>query len=292
MTDSGGNRTFAILGAGIMGRALARLFAHGGWQVSLIDPNPEALAHNPDHPHIRHCTRLGNATEAAAIIEAVPENLEIKKQVIAGLEHVLPPETPILSNTSGLTLAALTADMAHPGRFLITHFFNPADVIPAVEILPHETTPDTLTRQVCDWLTELGKFPALLTKEVPGFVANRIQHAIMREALSLIEQGVVDAAGLDDIIRWSIGIRLALSGPMKQRDLNGLDTHLAIADYLYPDLAAQDSPSKLLRDKVEQGDLGRKSGRGFYDWTNGDNTAPTDAQLARIIALSREPGEQ
>ncbi|MGJ8546197.1 MAG: 3-hydroxyacyl-CoA dehydrogenase NAD-binding domain-containing protein [Sulfitobacter sp.] len=281
-------RQIAVIGAGIMGRGLARMFADGGWDVLLVDPIPGALDAAPERENITQSADLAAVAHCDLLIEAVPENIEIKRKVFADLEAHLGAEVPMLSNTSGLTLGELTRDMARPERFLIAHFFNPADVIPAVEVLPHAGVPEAMTEEVCDILRALGKRPVVLRKETPGFVANRIQHAIMRECLSLMEDGVADAPALDEIIRWSIGARMALNGPMLQRDMNGLDTHLAIATYLYPDLAADTVPSPLLAQKVAAGDVGRKAGRGFYEWGDGGQTAPSNALLARLIELSRE----
>ena len=138
-------------------------------------------------------------------------------------------------------------------------------------------TSDAATRSVASFLRSVGKRPVVVEKDVPGFIANRIQHAMAREAMSLVEKGVATPEAVDEVVRWSIGIRLALVGPLKQRDFNGLDTHLDIASYLYKELENSREPLAVLRDKVDSGDLGLKSGRGFYDWSIVDpNTVRRD----------------
>ena len=171
------------------------------------------------------------------------------------------------------------------------HFFNPADLIPAVEVIPGCLTSTDCVDQAVDWLRHLGKRPAVLKQSVPGFVVNRIQHALTRECMALLEQGVVDAEALDDIVRYSIGIRLAINGPLRQRDLNGLDTHLNISRYLYRDLENRTTPSPLLEELVTQGRLGRKSGQGFYEWPEGSGEI-SDRQerdlLERLLSLMED----
>ena len=285
----------AVIGAGIMGTRIARHFQTAGWQVALVDPSAEA----------RDAARavLGDAACMAAqvgdlgpdwdatrlVIEAVPELLDLKRQVLADLEARFAPQTILASNTSGLASADLTRNLRHPDRFVIAHFFNPADLVPAVELVPGPATRAEVMRDTADLLARSGKMPAVLKADVPGFIANRLQHALMRECFHLIDQGVADAETIDLVTRWSVGVRLALTGPMLQRDLNGLDTHLRIAEYLYPDLDARQTPPDLLARKVAAGELGRKSGRGFYDWDAARHAqaAATERMLPEVIRLAR-----
>lgn len=291
-----------IIGAGVMGSRLTRHFLSAGFNVALVDPVTETLT---KAAHFLSCCgsgaerltlteKLANLgpdwSNPAVTIEAVPEQLTLKRAVIAELEAFLAPDSLIASNTSGLTTAALTKDMRHPERFVIAHFFNPADLIPVVELIANEAMPPDRLETLAELLRVSGKIPAVLKKEVPGFVANRIQHAMMRECFHLLAEGVADAATIDDIIRYSIGVRMALAGPFEQRDLNGLDTHLAISNYLYADLASDTEAPALLRTKVEAGELGRKAGRGFYIWdaARSEGAAKTEAALADLIGRCRE----
>ncbi|WP_199489468.1 3-hydroxyacyl-CoA dehydrogenase NAD-binding domain-containing protein [Pseudotabrizicola alkalilacus] len=286
-----------ILGAGVMGLGLARHFLRAEFVVAVIDPSPKSLENarvllapavlsGPTPLLVTAFADLpDNWRDCPLVIEAVPERLDIKRAALAAVESFFRPDTLIASNTSGLTTTELTESMAHPERLAIAHFFNPADVIPVVELVASASMPAARLDDLATLLRRSGKLPAILHREVPGFVANRIQHAMMRECFHLLQEGVADAATIDDILRWSIGVRMAAFGPFLQRDLNGLDTHLAIADYLYPGLSSTTSPAPTLRAKVAAGDLGRKTGRGFYDWdaTREQRVRTAEAALAGLI---------
>ncbi|MGJ7462795.1 3-hydroxyacyl-CoA dehydrogenase NAD-binding domain-containing protein [Halomonas sp. MA07-2] len=285
-----------VVGAGTMGSNLARLMITRGLPVTVLDIDPDRLARcrkalETAASHggaVRFVSEWEQVDDFGAVVESVTENLDLKCRVLSEVETHARDGTLIMTNTSGLSINVLADSLVHPERFVGAHFFNPADVIPAVEVVPGRFTNAETVERVCQWLRRLGKRPAVLKQEVPGFVANRIQHALMRECLALLEQGVVDAEALDDIVRYSIGIRLALNGPLRQRDLNGLDTHLNIARYLYPDLENSTRPSPVLESLVAEGRLGRKSGRGFYEWPQGDAEAYDRQErelLERLLSL-------
>ena len=288
-----------VIGAGIMGTRICRHFLRAGHAVALVEPCPEAVEQAQESlrrdgfdPAVaeRLDALAADWRGADLVIEAVPEKLDLKRAVIAGLEAYFGPETLIASNTSGLRTADLTLGMQHPERFLIAHFFNPADLVPAVELIPGPATLPGVMDRVAALLEASGKKPARLKSDIPGFIANRLQHAMLRECFHLIDSGVADAETIDLVTRYSLGVRLALIGPLLQRDLNGLDTHLNIAAYLYPDLDARQTPPEGLAAKVRDGDLGRKSGRGFYVW-DGDMRARMDTLerlLPEVIALSTQ----
>lgn len=267
-----------IVGAGTMGVTLAKLMLAHRLPVRMIDNQATALEACrreiertfSDDPttagKLDVQTHWSQEGKGSIVIESVTENLAIKRVVIAEAEAHCEAATLIVTNTSGLSIDAIGQDMRHPERLAGAHFFNPADLIPAVEVIPGAATTQATIHRTCAFLSLLGKRPAVLKQSVPGFVANRIQHAIMRECLSLLEKGVVDVEALDEIVQFSIGVRLALNGPLLQRDLNGLDTHLNIARYLYEDLEDTHTPSRLLEEYVAKGRLGAKAGRGFYPW--------------------------
>ena len=286
-----------ILGAGVMGTRLARHFARAGYSVAVIDPSAPSRAKSEEAlaqvtgpgPQLFFAGAVSDLPESwqacDLVIEAVPEVLEIKQAALAALEAWLPTTTLIASNTSGLTTSSLCEKIRHPERLAIAHFFNPADVIPVVELVASPTMAAPRLQELADLLAASGKIPAILHREVPGFVANRIQHAMMREAFHLVEEGVADPETIDQIVRWTIGVRLAFFGPFEQRDLNGLDTHLSIASYLYPFLSAATEPFQQLRDKVAAGACGRKSGEGFYRWDEDRlaRQARSEEALTRLI---------
>lgn len=284
-----------VIGAGTMGSNLARLLLRNEMAVTVLDINSDVLAqcrqtvHSEFNIHqARFVSDWAEVGECDVVVESVTEDLALKQRVLKEAEYYVGDATLILTNTSGLPIDELAEVLVRPERFLGAHFFNPADLIPAVEVIPGSLTSASCVEQTIDLLRQLGKRPAVLKQSVPGFVANRIQHALMRECLALLEQGVVGAEALDDIVRYSIGIRLAINGPLCQRDLNGLDTHLNISRYLYRDLDNRTTPSPLLEELVAQGHLGRKSGRGFHEWPDG-NRETCDRQeralLERLLAL-------
>ncbi len=287
----------AVVGAGIMGKRICRHFLGAGHPVALIDPSADALDDaRTFFASTGHTPVLAHAADdldddwrsAALVIEAVPEVLDLKRRVIADLERFFAPTTVIASNSSGLRTAQLVEGVQRPERFLIAHFFNPADVIPAVEIVPASQTRPEAVDLVADVLKRSGKKAAILRADVPGFIANRLQHALMRECFHLLETGVADAETIDLVTRYSLGVRLAAIGPFLQRDCNGLDTHLNVARYLYSDLDARHSVPDILERKVKAGELGRKTGQGFYAWDAAKRAEMDriDAVLPQIIAIS------
>ncbi|CAB3648183.1 3-hydroxybutyryl-CoA dehydrogenase [Achromobacter mucicolens] len=277
-------RNLAVIGAGAMGSGIAALFASKGLNVVLIDPVDGALdralktierqlnVYAPGEvQQVIQRIRMEQGLEAAAasdlVIEAVPENLDLKRGIFAKLDALCPPHTLFATNTSGLSINAIASAVQRRDRFVGAHFFTPADVIPLVEVVRNDDTSEDTVAKVMATLRFGGKRPVLVRQDIPGFIANRIQHALAREAISLLEKGVASAEDIDEVVKWSLGIRLALSGPLEQRDMNGIDVHYAIASYLYKDLENRTEPSDLLKSKVDSGHLGAKSGQGFYTWS-------------------------
>ena len=236
---------------------------------------------------------LEAARDATLIIEAAPENLSLKQAIFGQLEAHCTPTAVIATNTSGISINQLAAGLQHPERFIGTHFFTPADLIPLVEVIPCEETLPEHAEMIMGVLRAAGKLPVLVRQDIPGFIANRLQHALAREAMSLLERGVASAEDIDTVTRWSLGIRLAVTGPLEQRDINGLDVHHAIASYLYPELENRQTPSAALSERVAQGQYGVKSGQGFYEWRTAEQQARLqhkDTVLRELVSLLRGPG--
>ncbi|GAB1577366.1 3-hydroxyacyl-CoA dehydrogenase family protein [Bordetella petrii] len=276
-------QSLAVIGAGAMGSGIAALFAAKGLDVVLIDPVAGALeraagvidrqlgVYAPDavaetRRRIRMETGLEAACSCDLVIEAVPEKLQLKRDIFARLDTLCQPGAIFATNTSGLSINAIAEAVTRRDRFVGTHFFTPADVIPLVEVVRNDDTSAATVERVMTALRGVGKRPVLVKRDIPGFIANRIQHALAREAISLLEKGIASAEDIDEVVKWSLGIRLALSGPLEQRDMNGIDVHHAIATYLYADLENRTTPSPLLAEKVASGQIGAKSGQGFYAW--------------------------
>lgn len=277
------DKQVAIVGSGHMGTAIAAGLLHQNVSILLIDSERRALERAEDKltasvdremaNRLAVTSDLSRAANAWLVFEAVPENLRLKQAVFEELEAHVSEDCLLASNTSGLPIGTIAQVLSFKHRLVGTHFFTPADVIPLVEVVKGPETSDMAIQSVARFLRSVGKRPVIVEKDVPGFIANRIQHAMAREALSLVNEGVATPEAVDEVVRWSLGIRLALMGPLKQRDFNGLDTHLDIASYLYKDLENSREPLAVLRDKVDSGDLGLKSGRGFYDWSTVDPDA-------------------
>lgn len=279
-----------VVGSGSMGNGIAQTFAQAGHQVFLNDLNMDILAAAYKNiglqlnlmaknrlidekaasaalRNIRLSDKLADCAEEADLaVEAIPEKLEMKENLFRQLEAVCPPKTIFATNTSGISINTLAQGVKRKDRLIGTHFFMPAHLIPLVEVVCGKETSADTADTVMRILAAAGKKPVKVAVDLPGFIANRLQHALAREAMSLVEKGVATPEGVDEVVKSSLAIRLLFTGPIEQRDFNGLDTHLSIASYLYKDLENTHVPLKLLTDKVAAGKLGLKTGEGFYDW--------------------------
>jgi 3-hydroxybutyryl-CoA dehydrogenase len=203
---------------------------------------------------------------AAFVIEAIPEMLELKRSAYAQLEAIIADDAIIASNTSGFMPDLLAADMQHPERFVIAHFWNPPHFLPLVEVVPGTSTKRATVDLTMDLLAKIDAQPVLLEKAIPGFIGNRIQFAVLREALNIVRLGAADAATVDAVMRASLGRRYNMTGPFESADLGGLNTLLTIGTHLMPQLAKDEDVLELLRSHAERGDIGVRAGQGFYQW--------------------------
>ena len=282
----------AVIGAGLMGHGIGQIFAVNGHEVTLVDLNEEILEsatvgirNNLDlmasHDFITPedidaaLTRVSTTTStekgvdgADFVVEAVVENLEVKQNLFKTLDNLCPTSTIIASNTSVMSITEIASKSVQKQRIVGTHFWNPPHLIPLVEVVPGDETASTSVDATYDLLLSVGKHPVKVKKDVPGFVANRLQHALWREAISIVEHGIADAATVDECIKFGFGLRLPALGPMENSDMVGNDLVLAIHDYLLKHLESSPDPSPLLREKMEKGELGFKSGQGFQSWSD------------------------
>ena len=283
----------SVIGAGMAGHSIAQVFASAGLQVALTDSDSEVLgtAIQRIQANLEVCLKHGsvdegtaatvparitlasNLTDAASqadfIVEAVFEDLDVKHEVLRHLEEHCPPRAVITSTTSGFRVRDLAAALSHPERFLITHFWDPPHIIPVVEVVPGDHTSAEALETTIELLEAVGKYPALVKKDVAGFVGNRLQHALRREAIAMVAQGIASPEDVDLITRLSFGLRLPIVGLLETIDIGGLDLTLAIHTYLLAELDRSTEPQQLIRDKVARGELGAKAGKGFYDWPPG-----------------------
>ncbi|MBW2366578.1 MAG: 3-hydroxyacyl-CoA dehydrogenase family protein [Deltaproteobacteria bacterium] len=281
----------AVIGAGLMGHGIAQVFAANGHQVGLFDLAEDLLsraianiesnllamsergvfpAENIDTvlKRIKPSTILEEAVESAGlVVEAVVENLPIKQNLFKDLDTVCPASTILATNTSVISITEIACMAKNRARILGTHFWNPPYLIPLVEVIRGQETDPEVVNKAVDLLTAVGKHPVRVKKDVPGFVANRLQHALWREAISIVEGGIADAATVDECVKYGFGLRLPVLGPLENADLVGTDLTLSIHDYLLGHLENKPAPSSFLKDLVSNGDLGFKTGRGFQVWT-------------------------
>lgn len=303
----------SVVGAGEMGLGIAQFFAQNKKKVKLIDLNKETAesAKNNILANLEHLENLNlleessyeiikrisvsvtleDAKTSEIIFEAIPERLEMKTSLFLSLEKICNKDTIFATNTSGISINSIAASLSHPERFLGTHFFMPAAIIPLVEVVKGDKTNELVAKDMVKLLNSYGKKAVLIHKDIPGFIANRIQHAMAREAISLLENEVASAEDIDTVVKWSLGVRMVHTGPIEQRDFNGIDIHTDIASYLYKELENRTTPSPILLDKVEKGELGLKTNKGFYEWdeeTKQEKLQKKNDALLKIINYLKE----
>jgi 3-hydroxybutyryl-CoA dehydrogenase len=280
-----------IVGAGLMGHGMAQIFAVHGHKVWLVDVNEDLLNSAKDRiranlknmhqqgvefgpieeiiKNVYPTPDLGTACEGSAFIfEAVFEDLELKQQLFADLDSLCPSNIILCSNTSVISITEIAEKAVHRERIVGTHFWNPPYLIPLVEVVRAEESADWCISKTYDLLMRVGKHPVHVHKDVPGFVGNRLQHALWREAFAIIDEGICDPATVDEVIRNGFGLRLPILGPVETADMVGLDLTLAIHNYILKYINADPTPSTTLQSKVETGELGFKSGSGFLEWSD------------------------
>jgi 3-hydroxybutyryl-CoA dehydrogenase len=290
-----------VVGAGLMGHGIAQVFALAGHEVAITD----LVAQNLDTAksrisanlrdlgedesavaRVRTCTDLAEAVrDADYVVEAISENLALKQKLFAEVERHVRADTILASNTSVIPITSIMQGLSKRERALGTHWWNPPFLVPLVEVIETQwTSPQTMM-----WTMELhqaaGKKPAHVKKDVPGFIGNRLQHALWREAISLVEHGICDAETVDNVIKASFGRRLAVLGPLENADLVGTDLTLAIHDTVLPAIENRPGPSPYLQDLVADGKLGFKSGEGFRKWSAEQQTALRTKVMKHLKAM-------
>lgn len=205
--------------------------------------------------------------EATFIIEAVPENLELKQELYENLDKQCSKNIILASNTSGLSPTLISKRMAYPERMVVTHFWNPGHLIPLVEIVRGEKTDDSTVTRALNLLKKMNKKPIVVKKDILGSIGNRLQYALFREAQYILDQGVATIEDIDAAVRYSIGRRLPVTGPFASADMGGLDVFDSISTYLFPDLCKEQTSLQTMRKLVAEGKYGQKTGSGFYNWS-------------------------
>ena len=288
-----------VVGGGLMGHGIAYLLAAAGHQVGVFEPAADIRASLPqrlqsivallgDDPallrRIETFAELAPAMRGASFVfEAAPEKLPLKQRIFAELESAVAPDAILASNSSAIPSTEIGRELEHRQRVVGTHFWNPPHLVPLVEVIQNEKTSRDVIERTMALLRGAGKTPVHVRRDVPGFVGNRLQHAMKREAIALVAAGVCDAETIDTVVKEGFGARTAVLGPMEQSDLVGLNLTLDIAEVLYADLDRTPGPHPYLRDKVEAGKLGMKTGEGMRPWTPQTAAAVRD-RLSRFLA--------
>jgi len=272
-----------VLGAGLMGHGIAQVFALAGHEVRIYDPSPAALetvrariaANLRDldedegaAQRVAPASTIAEAvTDADFVVEAALENLAVKQALFAEVERHAPAHAILASNTSVIPITQIMQGIADGARTVGTHWWNPPFLVPLVEVIGNDRTSQETIDATMALHEAIGKTPVHVKKDVPGFVGNRLQHALWREAISLVEHGICDARTVDTVIKASFGRRLAVLGPLENADLVGTDLTLAIHNTVLPSIESRPGPSPYLEGLVASGKLGMKSGEGFRTWT-------------------------
>lgn len=283
--------TAAVVGAGTMGPGIAATLALGGVRARILDLTQERAATGLEKARAQLRLLLENElvtperarwaletleagtdferTVAAAdlIVESVPEQMNLKQELFARLDGIARPTAVLATNTSGLSITAIASKCQRPERALTTHFWNPPHLMPLVEVVKGDRTSDEVAEAVVKLLTACGKSPVLVHKDRPGQLGNRLHHALLREAVNIVAEGIATAEDVDRALKTGFGLRLPVYGVFEHADLVGLDLTYTVLDYTARDLYSQPQAPPLLKELLEKGDLGVKSGKGFYDWS-------------------------
>ena len=292
------NQQIAVIGAGLMGHGIALTLARAGQYVAISDPDAKTLGSAPqrisaslkvlgaDDAEIARTLKKielmssvsAAVSKAAFVFEAAPEKVDLKRRIFAEIEAHAPEGAVLASNTSVIQITKIMSGLNNRERALGTHWWNPPHMIPLVEVIKTEWTDAGVADRMMELLADAGKTPVMVEKDVPGFIGNRLQHALWREAISLVERGICDAEAVDTVVKSCFGRRLAVLGPLENADLVGTDLTLDIHENVLFDLESRQGPSPYLEQLVKDGKLGMKSGEGFRKWTQEE----ADAVRARV----------
>ena len=306
-------RRIAVIGAGLMGHGIAQGFAAHGYEVWLTDRTDEqlhlavrnigdnlamleqvGLVTRPEADaalaNLRTTADLRQAVaDADVVVEAVYEDLALKQGIFRDLDRYCPAHAILASNTSTFMPSLLAEVTGRPDRVLVAHYFNPPHLVPLVEVVPARETSEETIETTLALLSGIGKHPVLVRREAPGFVGNRLQAALMREAVAIVEQGIASPREVDEIVRYGYGRRLAAAGPFEVFDAAGWDVGAAVAAQLFPEIASSPDVPPLIRERVARGELGVKTGRGFYEWPP-EAAAALKARIgSALIEMARWP---
>lgn len=283
MLDSPSRSNALVIGGGTMGADVAMVLARAGCKTMVMESGEARRNLLPDYfargmSELGYANRLGRLSTCESldaviwgkvdlVLECIPERLDIKQVLFAELERRARPDTLLTSNSSSFPITAIAANLASASRMLGLHFFMPAHLVPLVEVILGKASNPAHAERLATFMRGCGMVPVIVKKDLPGFLANRLQHALAREAFAMIDDGVATSEDVDNAVRFGFGFRFLAAGPVLQRDHAGLEVHTAAAATMYPTLSNATIPATVLRDKVRAGKLGMKTGEGFFRWT-------------------------
>lgn len=283
MLESPSRAAAIVVGGGTMGADVALVLARAGCHVTVLESASARREKLPayftrgmgDLGYPQHIDKLSTCAslddlawkEIDLVIECIPERLDIKQALFMELVRRARPDALLTSNSSSFPITAIAGDLPTASRMLGLHFFMPAHLVPLVEVILGAKSDASHAETLSNFMRACGMVPVLVKKDLPGFLANRLQHALAREAFAMIDEGVATAEDVDKAVRFGFGFRFLAAGPVLQRDHAGVEIHTAAAATMYPSLSAATIPAKVLRDKVAAGKLGMKTGEGFFQWT-------------------------
>lgn len=290
-----------IIGGGIMGGDIAIVFAASGWKVHVMSPSEKTRNALPARiaaglkklgasPGNADSVKTHNTLDDIPwqtidlVVEAATEDLALKQKLFAQLETLAKPGIPLATNTSNFPIGDVGKGLKTRARVAGLHFFMPAHLVPLVEIISAESTDPTVAAKLEKLMNDLGKAPIRVNRDVPGFVGNRLQHALMREALWLMHDGVTDAEGIDTAVRYGFGFRFIACGPILQKEMSGWDTNYAVGTALYPHLHDEKMPPPFIKQMAEQGHVGMKAKRGIWQWSD-ESITREKARIEKALQL-------
>ena len=303
-------RHMVIAGAGLMGASMAQIFAKYGYTVTLYDIFEAGIEKGKELIRINQAASIeaGDLTaeesaeilarvsysmerecfrDADYVIEAIVENLDVKKEFWSAVSEIAKEDAVLTTNTSGLSITAIAEAVKRPERFAGMHWVNPPHLIPLVEVIAGDKTAEETLTIVKDVAESIHKKPVLVKKDVPGFILNRLQFSVLREALNIVENGVASIEDVDNVMKYGLGMRYAGIGPFETVDLGGLDTFYKVASYLFRDLADTKEVTGLLAELYQNRDYGTKTGKGFYDYSGDKAEKAIDKRDKTFIKLAK-----
>ena len=288
-----------------MGPGMAARIARGGHTVTGFDRDPAAMTRAQGllamigaamdglgiadtGPPVCFAADLAEAVHGAdLVIENVPEDVGIKAALYADLAPLIGPDTLVASDTSGIPITTLQAHIENPARFVGMHWSNPPHIVPMIEVIGGADTAPATVEAIAALIRDLGLLPVVLKRDLPGFVENRVLYALLRECVDLVDQGVVSAEDLDTCVRWGIGYKLSVIGPMRLVDMAGLDIYQSVASFLNAELSTRADVSPLVTDQTAKGRRGMKTGGGLFDYTAEELRDLPRERGAKLVAVRK-----